>query len=150
MKIRNGFVSNSSSSSFVLRVPKNRLLRLNEIKEWFDIKDDDWMKTDIAIILLWIIDYASFNSESEFPILSEDTLIDAGELLDWYSQYSEGSRLEEIQKMLSELDRDDLDTKIIAFEADDNEGNLVNYDFTELFSRILVELRRNAVAFNEH
>ena len=46
MKVRSGFVSNSSSSSFILRKSALNPKEMNEIKEFFKLRDG-WFNTEI-------------------------------------------------------------------------------------------------------
>lgn len=79
MKIRRGFVSNSSSSSFVVAYPKDRLLRLGEVENYvggYSDSTSDEIK-DLISYIIW---------KSQFPLKQcywEDVCPDENE--SWWS-----------------------------------------------------------------
>lgn len=153
MKVRAGFVSNSSSSSYVIRIPKGKVLPLEEYKEWFGIKEQDPIRLQKIIIALWIAIYTHLTDSEDgyFDFNQEDILIDAKELLDYYVPREENKVAEQL---LYELEHPEEfpETEIIGFEANDNEGNLLNYDITEILSNAgTVRFEGgNVYAVNEH
>ena len=157
MKLRKGFVSNSSSSSYVIRIPKGRVLPLEEYKNWFGIeaKDNNPEILQKAIVAIWTAIYSYREKDNEYFYSEHRILIDAEDILSYYQGTAEGEDLEKISQMLYELRNPEEfpDSEIIGFEADDNEGNLVNYEITGVLSNAGKEVEMkgdNVYAFNEH
>lgn len=154
MKLRSGFVSNSSSSSYIIRIPKGRVLPLEEYKNWFGIRGDDPIKLQKIVICFWLAIYA-YQSDKEDGYCSfnqEDILIDPKEVLEYYSQWRDENKI--LSQMLYEIQHPEEfpETEIIGFEANDNVGNLINYDLTEVLSNAgTVSFEGdNVYAINEH
>lgn len=151
MKFRNGFVSNSSSSSYVIRIPR-QLLELKDYEDWFQIRGKSAEEAQEIAICLWYVlnTHRRFNRNDYFPT-RDNVLEEPEELLDYYGQIVDQ---EKANQMLKELSSPDLypDTEIIAFRADDNEGNLIDYKMTELLSNAGdgVIGGSNVYAINEH
>lgn len=151
MKFRNGFVSNSSSSSYVIRIPR-QLLELKDYEDWFQIRGKSAEEAQEIAICLWYVlnTHRRFNRNDYFST-RDNVLEEPEELLDYYGQTVDQ---EKAYQMLKELSSPDLypDTEIIAFRADDNEGNLIDYEMTELLSNAGdgVIGGNNVYAINEH
>ena len=66
MKIRNGFVSNSSSASFVLAFPKDHPVSIDNIENWFGSLSDSLSPEDKGIFtyLVWRSQYFDENLDS--------------------------------------------------------------------------------------
>lgn len=158
MKVRGGFVSNSSSSSYIIRIPKGRVLGLEEYRDWFDIKakDDNPETLQKAIVAIWTVIYAYREKDRDsYVYFDHDILVDAEDILSYYQETAEGKDLEKISQMLYELRNPEKfpESEIIGFEADDNEGNLINYDITGILSNAGKEVEMkgdNVYAINEH
>lgn len=159
MKVRAGFISNSSSSSYILRIPKGRELELDEFKDWFGIKVLEGESPDTlqkAIVGLWYGIYAYKDErEGKYSTYGYDVSVDAEQALEYYKQYAEGARLDKINQMLYEVQNPEEfpDTEIIGIEADDNEGTLINHDITSVLSHVGYNINMegdNVYAINEH
>lgn len=157
MKVRAGFVSNSSSSSYIIRIPKGKVLPLEEYKDWFgiEVKDNSPEILQKAIVAIWTAIYSYKEKDNEYFYSDHRILIDAEDILSYYQETAEGKDLEKISQMLYELRNPEKfpDSEIIGFEADDNEGNLVNYEITGVLSNAGKEVEMkgdNVYAFNEH
>ena len=76
MKIRNGFVSNSSSSSFIINYP-DKTLRLNEVEDYFGGYKDDIPDTlkDLMSYVLWKNQFNSEWERKEYSV-NDCTLLD--------------------------------------------------------------------------
>ena len=151
MKIRAGFVSNSSSSSYIIRIPKGIVLPLEEYKSWFGIKEQDPLKLQKIIIAFWLAIYVHSTGQNGYLDYDKEILIDAKDLLEYYVP-RDGDKV--AKQLLFELNHPEefLGTEVIGFEANDNEGNLLNYDITEVLSNAgTVEFEGgNVYAVNEH
>lgn len=151
MKFRNGFVSNSSSSSYVIRIPR-QLLELKDYRDWFQIRGESAEEVQEITICLWYVlnTHRRFNRDDYFPT-REDVLEDPKELLEYYRQTVDQDKADQ---MLKELEHPDHypDTEIIAFRADDQPGNLIDYKMTELLSNAGDRAigGSNVYAINEH
>lgn len=151
MKVRNGFVSNSSSSSYVIRIPR-QLLDLKDYGDWFQIEGKSAEEAqEIAVCLWYVLDtHRRFNKDDYFPT-RDNVLEDPRELLEYYRRSVDQDKADQ---MLKELEHPDHypDTEIIAFRADDNEGNLIDYKMSELLSNAGdgVIGGSNVYAINEH
>lgn len=157
MKLRAGFVSNSSSSSYIIRIPKNRILEFDEYKDWFGIeaKDNNPEILQKAIVAIWTAIYSYREKDNEYFYPDHRILIDAEDILSYYQETAEGKDLEKISQMLYELRNPEEfpDSEIIGFEANDNEGNLINYEITGILSNAGEEVEMegdNVYAVNEH
>ena len=66
MKIRNGFVSNSSSASFVLAFPKDHPVSIDNIENWFGSLSDSMSPEDKGVFtyLVWRSQYFDENLDS--------------------------------------------------------------------------------------
>lgn len=86
MKIRNGFVSNSSSCSFLVCYPKNKEIRLKDIEDYFGGYTDeipDHVK-DIMSFLLWKL---QFNDAFNYKIVEENKKwCEQEQKVDYYSK----------------------------------------------------------------
>lgn len=149
MKLRSGFVSNSSSSSYIIRIPKERVLPLEEYKSWFGIKESDPLKLQKIIIAFWIAIYTHQTEQNDYIDYGKEILIDAKDTLEYYA-----SKDKVAEQLLFELNYPEefLGTEVIGFEANDNEGNLINYDITRVLSNAgtLKFEGDNVYAINEH
>ena len=152
MKLRKGFVSNSSSSSYVIRIPKGRVLPIEEYRKWFGIEEEDPLKLQKMIISFWVAVYTHLtDGEYSYDNDLHEILDNPEELLGYYAENDSSGVA---RQMLYELQHPEEfpDSEIIAFMANDNEGNIINYDITETLSNAgRVRFNGgNVYAINEH
>lgn len=148
MIIRSGFVSNSSSSSFLIRIPKNEVI--NNYKEYFGINEKDPIKLLEKVVGLGTVVLRAIRDSDNY--YEKEILTDPETLIGYYKDYYKDD--EAFNQLVYELEHPDEfpDTEVIAFEANDNEGNIVDYDVTYSLSnpRDGDFTSSNIVAFNEH
>lgn len=148
MIIRSGFVSNSSSSSFLIRIPKDGII--DNYKEYFGINEKDPIKLlEKTVGLGTVVLRAVRDSDTYYE---NEILTDSETLVDYYKDYYKDN--ETFNRLVYELNHPDEfpNTEVIAFEANDNEGNIVDYDVTYSLSnpRDGDFTSSNIVVFNEH
>lgn len=134
MKIRNGFVSNSSSCSFILRFPKGVKLTLEQFKSWFQIKDNL-----IAQGLMKRFEEGSH----EKTLLSKEEIL---EILDYY-MFAGSPDESKIRLFCQQIDDSSSEFEFIGFVADDHYENPSIFTSGEL-AKVLTG--RNIYVINEH
>lgn len=129
MKIREGFVSNSSSCSFILKVrKKDSPYSLQDIKEYFGVDTGDVNEDNAIITSLFLL----MNCKDEPPIpdmwesLDKEKILDT---LDWASYWSEncnrGEEYKEEAKLISESAKD------IKNSLEDPEYEIIGAEFSD-------------------
>lgn len=148
MIIRSGFVSNSSSSSFLIRIPKNGAI--DNYQEYFGINEEDPIKLLEKVVGLGTVVLRAIRDSDTY--YENEILTDSENLVDYYKDYYKNN--ETFNQLVYELNHPDEfpNTEVIAFEANDNEGNIVDYDVTYSLSNPREDdfTSSNIVAFNEH
>lgn len=147
--IRFGFVSNSSSSSFLIRIPKNGVI--DNYREYFGINEEDPIKLLEKVVGLGTVVLRALDKDDDY-FYDKEILVDPENIINYYQKYREDD--EDFKKMVYELNHPEEfpDTEIIAFEANDNEGNIVDYKLTNTLSDSWEDdfTSPNIVVFNEH
>ena len=150
MIIRSGFVSNSSSSSFILRVPKDFIIPNMDYVKYFGIGESNPVELQKKVIGLMAGVIA--NSSDDYYGRLEDVREDPKDLLDYYIQYRSDN--EKFNQFNYEANHPEEfpDTKIIAFEANDNSGDLVCFEVAYSLSNSHEEDfdSDNILVINEH
>lgn len=151
MIIRSGFVSNSSSSSFILRVPKDGNIPNMDYVKYFGIKEKNPIELQKKVIGLMTGVLANYSGDEYYGSL-ENVREDPKDLLDYYIQYRSDN--EKFNQFNYEANHPEEfpDTKIIAFEADDNSGDLVCFEVAYSLSNSHEEDfdSDNILVINEH